>query len=157
LYFINFNPMAREPDLPSLSRRKWLGLTPTIAAASVGSGLLAGRVLADEPKAAPPGGEESLRGAKTYNIRDFGAQGDGKTLDTAALQAAIDSCHQERGGTVVVPAGVFVIGTVELKSNSRCTLQRKEHCSAPPTKTNTMPPTKFLWKAIQRSRMETLA
>jgi polygalacturonase len=52
-----------------------------------------------------------------YNIRDFGAKGDGVTLDTAAVQAAIDACHRDRGGTVVVPAGTFVIGTLELKSN----------------------------------------
>jgi hypothetical protein len=54
---------------------------------------------------------------KTYNIVDFGAKGDGKTLDTAALQSAIDACTRDQGGTVLVPAGVFVIGTVEMKSN----------------------------------------
>jgi hypothetical protein len=52
-----------------------------------------------------------------YNVVDFGAKGDGKTLDTAAVQAAIDACNKDQGGTVLVPAGVFVIGTVELKSN----------------------------------------
>ena len=52
----------------------------------------------------------------TYNIRDFGAKGDGTSLDTAAIQSAIDSATQT-GGTVLVPAGDFVIGTVELKSN----------------------------------------
>jgi len=56
-------------------------------------------------------------GAKTYNIRDLGAKGDGVTLDTAAVQAAIDACNRDRGGTVLVPAGIFVIGTVELRSN----------------------------------------
>jgi hypothetical protein len=56
-------------------------------------------------------------GTRTYNIVDFGAKGDGQTLDTAALQSAIDRCHNDRGGTVLVPAGVFVIGTVELRSN----------------------------------------
>jgi len=56
-------------------------------------------------------------GTRTYNIRDFGAKGDGKAVDTAALQAAIDACHQEQGGTVLVPAGTFVIGTTELKTN----------------------------------------
>ena len=42
--------------------------------------------------------------AAIYNIRDFGAKGDGATLDTAAVQAAIDACHRDRGGTVIVPA-----------------------------------------------------
>jgi hypothetical protein len=89
----------------SLSRRKWLGVGSAAAA-----------LLAVPPAQAQPSADKSL-GAKIYNIRDFGAKGDGVTLDTAALQAAIDSCNKERGGTVLVPAGVFVIGTVEMKSN----------------------------------------
>jgi polygalacturonase len=56
-------------------------------------------------------------GAKTYNIRGFGARGDGKTVDTRALQAAIDACANDGGGIVLVPAGTFVIGSTELKSN----------------------------------------
>jgi len=56
-------------------------------------------------------------GARVYNIRDFGAKGDRATLDTTALQAAIDACTRDGGGTVLVPAGTFTIGTVELKSN----------------------------------------
>lgn len=78
-------------------------------AAAAPAGLLA---------AAPQGGTgERNLGARVYNVLDFGAKGDGKTLDTAAVQAAIDRCHQDEGGTVLVPAGVFVIGTVEMKSN----------------------------------------
>ncbi len=60
---------------------------------------------------------DSLNGARVYNIRDFGAKGDGKTLDAAAVQAAIDACNREGGGTVLVPASVFHIGTVQRKSN----------------------------------------
>jgi len=56
-------------------------------------------------------------GTRSYNIRDFGAKGDGITLDTVAVQRAIDACAKDRGGTVWVPAGVFVIGTIEMKSN----------------------------------------
>jgi hypothetical protein len=56
-------------------------------------------------------------GARVYSIVDYGAKGDGKTLDTRALQSAIDACTASRGGVVLVPAGMFVIGTVELKSN----------------------------------------
>jgi hypothetical protein len=57
------------------------------------------------------------RGTRTHNIREFGAKGDGKTLDTAAIQAAINACHTEGGGTVLVPEGEFQTGTIELKSN----------------------------------------
>jgi polygalacturonase len=96
----------------SLSRRNWLGIVST---ASVGASLLATPTNAAEP-AANPSPENNL-GARVYNIRDFGAKGDGTALDTAALQAAMDACNKDHGGTVLVPAGVFVIGTVEIKSN----------------------------------------
>jgi hypothetical protein len=56
-------------------------------------------------------------GTRTYNVRAFGAKGDGTTLDTAAVQSAIDACARDRGGTVLIPAGDFVVGTIELKSN----------------------------------------
>jgi len=92
-----------------LSRRKWLGLATT---ATVGSTLLTPAL-----RAAPPASHAKDVGARIYNIRDFGAKGDGNTLDTAAVQAAIDACNKDQGGTVLVPAGRFVIGTVELKSN----------------------------------------
>ena len=66
-------------------------------------------------EALPASGSQS--GVRLFNVRDYGAKGDGKTVDTAAVQSAIDACHKDRGGTVVVPAGVFVIGSVEMKSN----------------------------------------
>ncbi|MBQ4160057.1 MAG: hypothetical protein IJD83_03920 [Clostridia bacterium] len=53
-----------------------------------------------------------------YNILDFGAVADGATVNTAAIQNAIDKCHQAGGGRVIVPAGgTFVSGTIYLKSN----------------------------------------
>ncbi|HZP61323.1 MAG TPA: glycosyl hydrolase family 28 protein [Opitutaceae bacterium] len=103
-----------DPTL--LSRRKWLGrISPPLLAASLGAGLLGERRAAAEPAGAAPAGNDL--GARLYNIRDFGAKGDGTTLDTGAVQAAIEACHRDGGGTVLVPAGVFHIGTIELKSN----------------------------------------
>ena len=93
-----------------LSRRKWLGLAATV---SVGSALPGAAAFG----AGPSAGQPKDLGARIYNIRDFGAKGDGVTLDTAAVQAAIDACNRDQGGTVLVPAGRFAIGTVELKSN----------------------------------------
>lgn len=55
--------------------------------------------------------------AQTFNITSYGALGDGKTLNTLAVQKAIDACSQAGGGKVVVPTGTFIIGTVYLKSN----------------------------------------
>ncbi len=43
---------------------------------------------------------------------DFGAAGDGKTLDTAAIQAAIDSCASRGGGTVLIPSGHYLTGAL---------------------------------------------
>ncbi|WP_428329962.1 glycoside hydrolase family 28 protein [Mucilaginibacter sp.] len=55
--------------------------------------------------------------AQTFNIKDYGAVNDGKTVSTAAIQKAVDACNQNGGGRVYVPAGVFVTGTFHLKSN----------------------------------------
>ena len=53
----------------------------------------------------------------TLYITDFGAVGDGATINTLAIQSAIDSCNEAGGGEVVVPVGTFISGTIFLKSN----------------------------------------
>lgn len=50
-------------------------------------------------------------------VLDHGAVGDGTTLNTTALQKAIDACAQQKGGTVLVPAGVYRTGPIRLQSN----------------------------------------
>lgn len=52
-----------------------------------------------------------------YDIRDFGAIGDGRTLNTEAVQAAINQCHEQGGGRVLVAGGDFVIGTIRLRDH----------------------------------------
>ena len=52
----------------------------------------------------------------SYNVRDFGAVGDGHALDTRSIQAAIDTCAAQGGGTVFVPAGRYVTGSLFLRS-----------------------------------------
>ncbi|MEI9935057.1 MAG: glycosyl hydrolase family 28 protein [Ferruginibacter sp.] len=54
--------------------------------------------------------------AQTYNILDYGAIADGRTINTKAIQAAIDHCSQA-GGKIVIPAGIFLTGTLYIKSN----------------------------------------
>ncbi|MGP8260613.1 MAG: glycoside hydrolase family 28 protein [Acidobacteriaceae bacterium] len=49
-------------------------------------------------------------------ITDSGAAGDGKTVNTKSIQSAIDKCAEDKnGGTVVVPKGVFLSGSIFLK------------------------------------------
>ncbi|MDY0168019.1 MAG: glycoside hydrolase family 28 protein [Thermoguttaceae bacterium] len=56
--------------------------------------------------------------AGDFDVRDFGAAGDGETLDTKAIQAAIDKCAAEGGGRVVLAGGrVYLSGGVVLRSN----------------------------------------
>jgi len=50
------------------------------------------------------------------NVRDFGAAGDGAKLETAALQAALDACADRSGGVVLVPPGVYLTGSLQLRS-----------------------------------------
>src|ERR1041385_900705 len=98
------------PEKSPLSRREWMERLSVPM-------LVGSTLLARDGRAAESSAENKLLGAKVYNVRDFGAVGDGKTLDTAAVQAAIDACTKHRGGVVLIPAGDFCIGSTELKSN----------------------------------------
>ncbi|HWC61531.1 MAG TPA: glycosyl hydrolase family 28 protein [Verrucomicrobiae bacterium] len=53
-------------------------------------------------------------GTRSYNVRDFGATGDGTTKDTVAFQKALDACAVSGGGEVFVPAGKYLIGSVQM-------------------------------------------
>ncbi|QUI22115.1 glycoside hydrolase family 28 protein [Vallitalea pronyensis] len=59
-----------------------------------------------------------------YNVRDFGAIGDGLTDDTQAIQDAMDACSNT-DGEVIIPQGVYQCGTVYLRS--KMTLNIKQH------------------------------
>jgi len=87
----------------------------------LGSGLL--NTNGSKAQQRAPANED--RSVRTWNVRDYGAKGDRKTLDTGAFQAAIDACADDGGGTVRVPAGEFLIGSIELKSNVAFHLAQK--------------------------------
>lgn len=62
--------------------------------------------------------------AGVYDVMDFGAKNDGKTLTTKEIQAAIDRCHEEGGGVVSVPSGQYLVGTLSLRSDVEFNLRR---------------------------------
>src|ERR1700722_12344939 len=59
-----------------------------------------------------------------FNVRDFGAKGDGVTKDTVAFQKAFDACAAFGGGPVLVPPGKYVIGSVQMSSQTMLWLQK---------------------------------
>lgn len=52
-----------------------------------------------------------------FNVRNFGAKGDGATMDTKSIQQAIDKAFEAGGGVVDVPSGTYLVGTIILKDN----------------------------------------
>jgi len=65
---------------------------------------------ADKQKAIGPG-------AGLFDVRNFGATGDGKTLDTDAVNHAIEAAEAAGGGVVIFPAGMYLCFSIHLKSN----------------------------------------
>ena len=62
-------------------------------------------------------GVENTVHAMVLSIKDCGAVADGVTLDTQAIQSAIDQVSSSGGGTVLVPSGVYLTGSIWLKDN----------------------------------------
>ena len=69
----------------------------------------------------------SFAQANWYNIRNYGAKGDGQTLDTKAINDAIDAAATAGGGTVYFPAGNYLSASIRLKS--RITLRLEQGCT----------------------------
>ena len=59
----------------------------------------------------------TMASASVYNVRDYGAVGDGKSLDHEAVNRAIEACVAGGGGQVYLPAGTYLCGSIRLKSN----------------------------------------
>lgn len=62
--------------------------------------------------------------AQVYNIKEYGAIGDSRILNTEFIQKAIDAAYSNGGGRVLVPAGIFLTGTIRLKNNVELYLEK---------------------------------
>jgi len=80
-------------------------------------------VAAGSPAAAEAQGSPA-HGSGVFSVREFGASGDGQTIDTAAINRAIDAAEAAGGGTVVFPAGTYASYSIHLKSNVELRLER---------------------------------
>ncbi len=58
-----------------------------------------------------------------YDVKSYGAVGDGQTLNTRALQSAVDACAADGGGKVIIPAGRYLTAPVFLKSHIQVELE----------------------------------
>ena len=63
--------------------------------------------------------------ATDYNVLQQGVVGDGKTLNTQSLQSAIDALHAKGGGQLYFPAGRYLTGSLQLKSNVTLYLEKE--------------------------------
>lgn len=70
-----------------------------------------------------PGLFNDVAHARDFNVRTFGATGNGTNLDTAAFQKALDTCAAAAGGSVEVPAGRYLIGSIVLGNDTALRLK----------------------------------
>src|SRR5204863_7286589 len=61
--------------------------------------------------------QQQSHASETFDARAYGAKGDGKAIDTAAINKAIDAANAAGGGTVHFPAGTYLSVSIHLKSN----------------------------------------
>ena len=82
-----------------------------------------------------------------FNIRSFGAVGDGKTLDSSAIDKAIMAASAAGGGTVLVPAGIYLSGSIHLTNNINLYLDAGAVILGAPQEMNAYDPTEP-WNGI---------
>lgn len=76
-----------------------------------------------------------------FNVRDYGAAGDGRTLDSPAINKAIEACGAAGGGTVWVPAGTYLSGSIRLTNNLNLYIDSGATILAAPADMNAYDPT----------------
>ena len=69
-----------------------------------------------------------------FDVTQFGAKGDGENLDSPAINKAIEQCVSEGGGTVYLPPGTYLCGSIRLKSNVTLHIGKAATIKAAPNK-----------------------
>jgi polygalacturonase len=93
--------------------------------------------------------EDNPQPAKRYAITDHGALGDGQTINTKAIQAAIDKCSADGGGVLVVPKGTFLTGSIFLKQGVNLQVE-KEGVLKGSVNAEDYPQVNTRWEGIER-------
>ncbi len=75
-------------------------------------------------------------GSGIFDVRQFGARGDGKTFDTTAIQAALDACGKAGGGTVTFSPGIYLSQPLTLRTKTAMLLEKGATLLASPAQTN---------------------
>jgi polygalacturonase len=99
--------------------------------------------------AASGAAQTGAKARKRFVISDFGAVADAKTVNTKAIQAAIDKCADSGGGTVSVPKGRFLSGAIFLKQGVNLTIE-KDGVLKGTTNIEDYPQINTRWEGIER-------
>jgi len=75
-------------------------------------------------------------GTNVFDVRQFGAKGDGRTLDTTAIQKTLDECGQTGGGTVKFSPGIYLSQPLTLRSKTTVRLEAGATLLASPTQSD---------------------
>lgn len=86
---------------------------------------------------------------KDFNVTDYGAVGNGTKICTEAFKKAIEACHNDGGGRVVVPAGNFYCGPIYLKSNVNLHLEEGAKISFSTNPKDYLPLVYTRWEGVE--------
>ena len=127
IYYHNYPDVSSTNNLGSVTSGNFLARAVPSWVVSAGTSYIAQRERSgttDPSLVEPADGAGSFYNAATrtfemvtpteaeggpYDVRDYGATGDGSTDDTAAIQAAMDACDAAGGGTVAIPVGTYLV------------------------------------------------
>ena len=87
--------------------------------------------------------------ARTIDVADCGAVGDGKTLCTEAFAKAVAACEEAGGGRVNVPAGTYFTGAIHLRSNVELHLEKGAEILFTDDRSAYLPPVMSSWEGLE--------